>query len=251
MPGYCKEGLVRFRHKLRKLNHQPHRHIVPNYGAKIQYASKDDTSPKVDKDVTKFIQQVTGTFLYYARVVDPTMLVALSAIAADQATPTERTLEKALYFLDYVARHPDAIITFKKSSMILAIHSDASYLTEPKARSRAGGHFYMADDGDDQPNNGPVHNVAQIIKNVMTSAANAEIGALYINSRQAVPARQLLEEMGHKQPPTPIQTDNTTALGFVTKNLQPKATKSTEMNYVTISQNIFVPPHMPKGGQVF
>ena len=40
-----------------------------------------------------------------------------------------------------------------------------------------------------------------------------------------------MEEMGHPQPATPIQTDNTTALGFVTKNLQPKATKSTEMNY--------------------
>ena len=106
---------------------------------------------------------MTGTFLYYARAVDPTMLVALSAIAADQATPTERTLEKTLSFLDYVATHPDAIITFKKSSMILAIHSDASYLTEPKVRSREGGHFYMADDGDEQPNGGPVHNVAQII----------------------------------------------------------------------------------------
>jgi hypothetical protein len=55
------------------------------------------------------------------------------------------------------------------------------------------------------------------MKNVMTSAAEAEIGALFLNSRQAIPARRLLEEMGHKQPPTPIQTDNTTALGFVTK----------------------------------
>ena len=115
--------------------------------------------------------------------------------------------------------------------MILAIHSDASYLTEPRSRSRAGGHFYFTEDEEEDFNNGPVHNVAQIIRNVMTSAADAEIGALYTNSRQAIPARQLLEEMGHPQPPTPIQTDNTTALGFVTKNLQPKATKSTEMNY--------------------
>ena len=65
----------------------------------------------------------------------------------------------------------------------------------------------------------------------MASAAGAEIGALHINTRQAIPARCLLEEMGHKQPATPIQTDNTTALGFVTKNLNPKATKSDDMNY--------------------
>ena len=65
----------------------------------------------------------------------------------------------------------------------------------------------------------------------MTFAANAEVGALYINSRQAIPVRQFLQEMGHSQPPTPIQTDNTTVLGFVTKKLQPKATKSTKMTY--------------------
>ena len=65
----------------------------------------------------------------------------------------------------------------------------------------------------------------------MSSAAEAEIGALFINSRQAIPARTVLEEMGHVQPPTLIQTDNTTALGFVSKNLQPKANKSADMKY--------------------
>ena len=231
MPGHCTEALVRFNHTLRKLNHQPHKHTLPTYGASIQYAKQRDTSPKVGDEEKTFIQQVTGTFLYYARAVDPTMLVALSAIAAEQSAPTEATLEKVKYFLDYVATHPDAILTYHKSEMVLALHSDASYLTEPKARSRAGGHFYLSNDEEVPPNNVAVHNIAQIIRNVMTSAADAEIGALYINTRQAIPARYQLEEMGHKQPPTPVQTDNTTALGFVTKNLQPKATKSTDMQH--------------------
>jgi hypothetical protein len=111
------------------------------------------------------------------------------------------------------------------------VHSDASYLSEPKARSRAGGHYFLSDNSKDPTDNGAVLNVAQVIKNVMSSAAEAEIGALFLNSRQAIPARTTLEEMGHKQPPTPIQTDNTTALGFVSKNLQPKATKSTDMRF--------------------
>ena len=54
--------------------------------------------------------------------------------------------------------------------------------------------------------------------------------ALFINTCHATPARKLLNEMGHKQPATPAHTDNTTALGFVTKNLNPKATKSADMN---------------------
>ena len=141
------------------------------------------------------------------------MLVALSAIAADQAAPTELTLEKTLYFLDYVVSHPDAILTYEKSSMALAGHSDVSYFTEPKAKSRAGRHFYMSDDSEVPSNNEAVRNMAHM-KNVIPSAADAEFGALYANSRQAIPAYYLSMS---------IQTNNTTALGFVTNNLQPKS----------------------------
>ena len=80
--------------------------------------------------------------MYYARAVDATMLVALSAIASDQSGPTAKTMAKTLRFLDYVATHPDAILTFSGSKMVLDVHSDVSDLTEPKARSRAGGHFF-------------------------------------------------------------------------------------------------------------
>jgi hypothetical protein len=140
-------------------------------------------------------------------------------------------MEKAHYFLDYAASHPDTVLTYKASDMVLSVHSDASYLSAPRARSRTGGHFYMSDDSAEPPNNGAVLSIAQILKNVMSSAADAEIGALFVNSRLAIPARTMLIEMGHPQPPTPMQTDNTTALGFVTKHLQPKQTKSTHMQH--------------------
>ena len=54
----------------------------------------------------------------------------------------------------------------------------------------------------------------------MSSAAKAKLGALYINAREAIPMQHLLEEMGHKQPPTPIQTNNSTTHGVVTNNIQ-------------------------------
>ena len=37
--------------------------------------------------------------------------------------------------------------------------------------------------------------------------------------------------MGHPQPTIPFQTYNTTAHSFVTKSLNPKTTKSTDLNY--------------------
>ena len=67
------------------------------------------------------------------------------------------------------------------------------------------------------PNNGAVLTVSQIIKGCyVIGSRKAELGALYINAREAVPARRLFKEMGHPQPPTPMQTDNSTALGVVT-----------------------------------
>eukprot|EP00804_Cyclotella_cryptica_P018243 CCRYP_005972-RK/>CCRYP_005972-RK protein AED:0.51 eAED:0.38 QI:0/-1/0/1/-1/0/1/0/146 len=65
----------------------------------------------------------------------------------------------------------------------------------------------------------------------MSSAAEAELGALYINAREAIPIRHLLTELGHAQPPTPIQIDNSTALGVVTNTIQPKRTKAMDMRF--------------------
>ena len=63
----------------------------------------------------------------------------------------------------------------------------------------------------------------------MSSAAEAELRALFVSFQEAIPARNTLEEMGHKQPPTPKQTDNTTALYVVTNNLASKRLKSIDM----------------------
>ena len=98
--------------------------MVPNYGAKVQYAPDDDTSRLATKEEKTFVQQVVGTFLYYGRVVDSTMLTALSVIASEQASPTENTLRKARKFMNYAATHLDAVLTYRKSDILLAVHSD-------------------------------------------------------------------------------------------------------------------------------
>ena len=89
----------------------------------------------------------------------------------------------------------------------------------------------MSSDVANPHNNGAVLNIAQLIKAVMSSAAETELGALYINAREAVPMRQLLTEMGHAQPSTPIQTDNSTACGVVNNNIQPRGTKAMDMRF--------------------
>ncbi len=95
----------------------------------------------LDKEGQKYIQAVMGTLLYYSRAVDPTMLVALNVIVTQQASPTQRTMERVKQLLDYCASQDEAVLTYHASNMILAIYSDAGYLNETKAQSRAGGHF--------------------------------------------------------------------------------------------------------------
>jgi hypothetical protein len=195
IPGYVvAAALKRFKHeKPSKPQHQPYPHNPKQYGSKAQYTEEQDTSPLLNKEDKKFIQEVMGTFLFYARAVDTTMLTALSSLASEQAAPTVNTMKKCKQFLDYAASQEDAVITYHKSDMVLAIHSDASYLSEPKARSRAGGHFFMSENDIDPNDNGAVHTVAKIIKAVMSSAAEAELAGLFINAKTAVPIRTTLE----------------------------------------------------------
>jgi hypothetical protein len=110
--------------------------------------------------------------------------------------------------------------------MILHIHSDASYLSENEAKRRAGGFFYMGNTtkNDKKLTDGAILIVSKVIKHVMSSAAEAEIGAVFINAKEGDVLRTTLEELGNKQPPPPMETDNTTATGYnngtIKKNVQ-------------------------------
>ena len=124
--------------------------------------------------------------------------------------------------MDYIATQEYAIITYSSSGMKLAVHSGASYLSEPKARSRAGGHFFLSNEATIPQNNGTILNINHIIKHVMKSATEAELVALYIMAHEVVYIRIILEEMGHKQPPTPLQTDKAMADAVCNGKIQPK-----------------------------
>jgi hypothetical protein len=91
------------------------------------------------KDLQQMIRSTynryLARFLYYGRTVNSTMLTALSSIASAQAKPTEATMANVKHFLDYAATHQNAVLMYHASNMVLVIHSNASYLSEPKARS--------------------------------------------------------------------------------------------------------------------
>ena len=67
--------------------------------------------------------------------------MALNSLTEVQKNPTIETAKQITPLLNYSATHPDAVIEYIKSGMILHIYADASYISEPKAQSRAGGYF--------------------------------------------------------------------------------------------------------------
>jgi len=161
-----------------------------------------------------------GVFFYYAHAIDNTMLVAHSTIALQQASTTETTAHACIDLLNYAATHPEGIIKFFASDMILYNHTDASYLSEANACSQAAGFFCLSSHpnklhGLTAPLNGALHVLTGIMRNVLSSAAEAETSSAFINVQAAVPLRQTLHEMGWPQPATVITTDNSVARGIL------------------------------------
>jgi hypothetical protein len=145
MLEYVPEALVQFSHKApRTPQHQPYPHVKPTYGATRQYVEAHDTLDPLSKEEKTCVQEVIGMFLYYARCVNALMLPALGMLTTQQASPTKNTMEKIKQFFDFAVMHPDAVVTYHASNMVLAGHSDTSYLSESNAQSRAGGHFFMS-----------------------------------------------------------------------------------------------------------
>jgi hypothetical protein len=142
MPGYVAKALERFQHTPhRRAEHSPHAWSTPIYGTHPQLTSPVDDTSLLPQSALTCIQEITGTFLLYARAIDCTMLVALGTIASNQSKGAHATAQALTKLLNYAAAHPDATVRYTASDMYLHIHSDGSYLLEAKARSRAGGYF--------------------------------------------------------------------------------------------------------------
>ena len=97
----------------------------------------------MDENNQKRLPKIVGKLLYYARSIDPTMLMALKSLEAVQTNPKIKNAKQTTHFLNYSATHPDAITEYRKSGMILHIYSDASYISELEARSRSGGYLAL------------------------------------------------------------------------------------------------------------
>lgn len=110
-------------------------------------------------------------------------------------------MKKFKQFLDYAATNPDAIVTYHASDMVLVGHIDASYISDPKARIRAGGHWFLSSDEQFPRNNGMVYSISTLIRVVMSFATEAKLCALFQIARPQSPhAKRWRNWAMHNQP---------------------------------------------------
>ncbi len=201
MPGYIKKKLQKYNHALSWcMQTCPYSPEPPKNWADAQTPLAIDSSPLLDKKGLKQVQNIVGSILYYARAVDITVLMALSAITVEQTKAMAKTTGRCIQLLDYLASNSEAKVRYYASNMMMNIHLDASYLSKTKARSRARGHFFM---GWMPKNREPIkincafYVNATILKFMVASAAEAELCALFHNCQDGIIFRQTLADMGY------------------------------------------------------
>ena len=160
--------------------------------------------------------------------------MSLGNIAPTQAKASEQTHEDVVWILNYLASHTIAIVCYKSSYMILRIHADVSYLSIKLFPIQDGGNHCLSDNSDSPPKNGSMNTIRKFMGNVMGSAAEGEIVFIYINDQYYVPVWTCLIKMGHPQPPTKIQIDNTTMEAFCKGNPKQKISKAIETRFYWI-----------------
>ena len=250
LPGYNQQALIRFKHPLpTKPQHSPYPWNPPKYGQRVQYAEPIllPSALKLQPKQLQRLQAIIGTFRFNADSVDSTLQMSVSSLLTDAShVSAPEITRRTNHFLDYVATHPDATLKFRASDMILWAHSDASYLSEPKARSRAGGFYYLSAKPQypitasqpAPPANGAIATKCKILDHMISSASEAETGAGYYNAKQLLPLRQTLIELGHPQEATPLQLDNQSATQILNDTVSQKRSKAMDMRFYWLRDRV-------------
>ena len=127
MPQYVAKVLHKYKHPTPiRPQYAPHRWTQLAYGQKVQFAPIKKQCDLLDKKGKRRTQSIVGTFLYYGRAVEPTVLTTLNKIATDQANPTTETHKKTTMLLDYLATYPNAKLRYYAGNMQLHVESDAA-----------------------------------------------------------------------------------------------------------------------------
>jgi len=229
-PGVIAKALQRFVPTSTAVARSPAVYQPPRFGAAAHTPDSPDNSPLLTADEHHNLQQLGGVLLYYCLAIDSTGLPAVTAIESALSHATQLTQRAADRLLAYFRNYPDNILVLKACDMRLHTQSDASYGTRSRGRSVAGGIAYLGN-ADPTAINGPIMVFSSVIQNVMASIGEAEYAAAFHTAQMAAGLRKTLSDLGYPQPATYILVDNEVASGIASNTIEPKRTKSIDMQF--------------------
>jgi hypothetical protein len=184
-------------------------------GQRIQYAPLPDAPPPA-QDSTH-TEGNAGTLLYNTRAVDLALLGPLSSLSSQFSSATTATLDTVSHLLDYCNTLFKSTIMYYASDMQLNIHSDSGYLSKPKANSRIGVYFYLCKTTNLSATpltNGPLLCHTKVLTHVLSSIAEAEFCAIFVNAKEGTVIRTPFLKWATNKTPrnskltTPLQTES-------------------------------------------
>ena len=153
--------------------------------------------------------------------------MALSSIASEQTKATKNTNHKVRKLLDYLATHPNEQVRYHAFDIILNMHSDVSYLS-------VAGYYFLSP--TPKFNHSIIINCNIFIlcdnpKFVVTSAAEAKLGAIFMNAKEGKTIHLILNKIGRPQAPTPVHCDDKTATGIANKTVKKQCSHAMDMHF--------------------
>ena len=165
--------------------------------------------------------------------MDNTALMSFSSLVATKSKGNQETMDALVWFLDYMATHTDAKVCFHRSDMILKNHSDTSYISKPKYRSRAGVIFISATKTTTKSysKTGPSYPSAKQIK--MSCPPHPRPNSQHYSKikKEACPLQQPLYKMRHQQQSKSMQNNNSTSCGISTETIHKLYPKAIDMQF--------------------
>ena len=218
-----------------KSQHAPHEWSQLVYSRNPQLDPPTNTSPPLTPTEATRIQRIVGWLLYYGWAVDPT-IYQQSINWEWYKQVLQKTAEKSNRLLDYLSSHSTAKLRYYSSDMCLHVDIDILYLVAPKYRSMIAGYLYLGKYHNDRTNpntklNAAIHVECKLLKNVVSSAVEAETCGIYTNCQVVIPLRYILQVLGHLKPSTPVKTHISIASTHSNDTLTTKRSKSWDMIY--------------------
>jgi hypothetical protein len=234
--GYIKAALHKYQHPAPpRPEHAPHQWNPSVYGANIQYVEDKQDSPALSpKDVNR-LQQLGGTLLHYARVNHAGQCFGFRTDKSHSCHSGQN------YQITQVLYHaPRSYFTLP--CIIHDIQYTHCHIISFWKGSKKSGRFfsYMGSNTGKATRltNGAILIISKVLKHVMLSAAEAEIGAVFLNTNEGTVLRTTLEELGHPQPPTPLQTDSTTVTWYSNGTITQKRTRAMDMGFYWVKYRV-------------